>query len=98
MPQFSIITRSFIYLTHKIVEIVVCKAPDEAVNIVNGSLVKLERFLGPHSLTIKIQKIFPSYGGIMKTRKKQEKKNFDNVQIEHFGNKALHKAHDLYAP
>jgi hypothetical protein len=75
-------------LSIKGVEIITRKSPDEAVDIVNGALEKLERFLGKHALTIKFQKMFASYGGIMKARKVLEKKNFDEIQINYFQHKA----------
>jgi hypothetical protein len=73
-----------VYLSHKVVEVISRKSPDEAVDVVNGTLEKLERLLGKHSFTIKFQRLFASYGGIMKACKCSEKKNFDEVQIQHF--------------
>lgn len=79
--------RFIVYFSMKIVEIAMKKKPDVAVDIVNGILEKIERFMGSHLLTIKIQKLTPSYGGIMCARKVLTKKDFDTIQIQEFGYK-----------
>lgn len=88
MPQRSGVIRSLIYLSIRVVEVTSGKSPDEAVDTVNGPLEKLERFLGKHVVTIGFQKMFASYGGIMKARKVLDKKNFDEIQIDQFENTA----------
>ena len=85
LPQFNIVSRSLIYASHKVTEILARKSSDEAVEIVNGFLEKIERFLGNHSITINFQKLFSTYGGIIKARRVKDKKNFDAIQIENFG-------------
>ena len=84
LPQFNVVSRSLIYALHKLAEIFTRKTPDEAVDVVNSFLEKIEMFLGKHSVTIRFQKLFASYGGIMKARRVKEKKNFDEVQIANF--------------
>ncbi|MFC1539555.1 class I SAM-dependent methyltransferase [Candidatus Latescibacterota bacterium] len=85
--EFNFLTTAFIYMLHKIVEITTKKSPDDSVAVVNGTLEKFERFLGTHAVTIKFQKWFTSYGGIMKARKISKKKNFNDLQVEQFQNK-----------
>jgi len=86
--QLNPLIRTLIYLSHKAVEVVTRRSPDEAVDIVNGVLERLERFLGTHALTIRFQRKFASYGGMMRARKVSEKKNFDEIQIATFKNRA----------
>jgi ubiquinone/menaquinone biosynthesis C-methylase UbiE len=84
LPSWGIHMRILIYVSHKIIEYCTRKTPDESVDIVNGTLEKFERFLGSSSLTIRIQKMFSSYGGIMKASKMKTKRNFNEIQIKHF--------------
>ena len=84
LPQLGTIPRAVIYMGHKLVEFVTRKSPDQAVHITNGALDRLERFLGSYSLTIRFQRLFASYGGVMKARKVSAKRNFDEVQVKHF--------------
>ena len=74
-------------LFHKIVGITASKSPVEAVDVINGLFEKIEQFLGSHSLTIKFQKIYASYGGIMKAKRVAVKGNFDEIQVKYFSNK-----------
>jgi SAM-dependent methyltransferase len=84
LPQFNLITRSCIYMTHKIVELVNRCTPDEAVAKVNGLLERIERCLGSHKVFIPFQKMFTSYGGVMKARKVETKKDFMAIQVDYF--------------
>ena len=89
LPQFGLIPRAAIYLSHKLVEILMRKSPEESVDTVNGFLERLERFLGSHAITIKFQRLFASYGGIMKAKKRSEKRDFDEIQRAHFTSRPL---------
>lgn len=80
LTQMGLIPAGIVYLAQKLVEIVTHKSPDESVSIVNGVLDKLERFLGTHTVTIEFQKLFPSYGGMLRARRSSRKKDFDEVQ------------------
>lgn len=84
LPQFGTLTRTLIYMSHKLVELVTRVSPDQAVHITNGALGRLEKFLGSYSLTIRFQKLFASYGGVLKARKVGVKRNFDEVQVKYF--------------
>lgn len=88
LPQLGVLPRAAIYLCHKIVEVLTRKTSEEAVGIINGFLDKVERFLGTHGLTIKFQKLFASYGGIMKVRRSHRQRNFDEIQRAKFSNMA----------
>ena len=69
LPQLSVITRSILYLSFKLVELLTRQEPDRSVDTVNGFLNRLERFFGSHPVTIRFQRLFASYGGVMKVRK-----------------------------
>lgn len=84
LPQFGFLPRLVIYLAHKLVEWVTRRSPDQAVHVTNGALNKLERVLGSYRWTSKFQRLFSSYGGILKGRKVDKKRNFDEVQVQHF--------------
>lgn len=77
--------RSFIYFSIKIMELVFRKNVEASVDIINGSLDKIECFLGSYSLTIKLQKLTTAYGGVMCAEKVSGKRDFDLIQIKTFG-------------
>lgn len=91
LTQMGVIPAGMIFLSHKLVEILIRKSPDESVQVVNGFLDKLERFLGSHTFTIRFQKLFPSYGGMLKARWSPHKKDFDDVQRAAFSYSNVHR-------
>lgn len=77
-----------VYPFHKLAEWFLRGTPDESVSLVNEQLNKIERFLGTHPLTSQFQKLFTSYGGILKA-KKGKKKDYHAVQRAHFSKSDL---------
>jgi len=89
LPQWGVIPRSTIYLIHKLFEKLLRISPQESVEYLNGSLERFERFLGSNPMTIRFQKLFASYGGIMKAKKRVGKRDFDEIQKSRFSNTPL---------
>lgn len=80
--ELSLVFRAAIYLTIKLVEILLRRTPEDATRVVNGVFDRLERTLGRSRLA-RAQKFSAGYGGIL-CAEKGDRKDFLAVQRQQF--------------
>jgi SAM-dependent methyltransferase len=73
-------SRGIVYLGHNVVQVFLRREPERAVRVVNSALLAFESFLGSGGLA-RTQRMFASYGGIIKAVRVATKRDFHSVQV-----------------
>ena len=85
LPQSSLAARAALYALQRAAGALLRRDPDASADLVNGTLNRLEIFVGSHRSTAGFQRLFPSYGGVIKARRVDARRDFDALQVESFG-------------